>query len=59
VAVATEVPVPSTGSADVVAVDAAAQITIVECKLEKNPEIRRRGTLHNPRSWFQLGQCTR
>ncbi len=33
---------PSTGSADVVAVDAAGQITIVECKLEKNPEIRRR-----------------
>jgi hypothetical protein len=43
VAVATEVPVPSIGSADVVAVDAAGQITIVECKLEKNPEIRRRG----------------
>lgn len=41
VAVATEMPVPGVGTADVVLVDAEGTITIVECKLEANPEIRR------------------
>jgi len=40
-AVATEVQMPGAGSADVVVVDAEGKITIVECKLEKNPESRR------------------
>jgi hypothetical protein len=41
VAVVTELRVPAVGQADVVVVDADGEITIVECKLEKNPEIRR------------------
>ena len=32
---------PGAGSADVVVVDAEGKITIVECKLAKNPEMRR------------------
>lgn len=40
VATATELPVPETGPADIVLVDAEGQITIVECKLEANTEIR-------------------
>lgn len=32
---------PGAGSADVVVVDAEGEITIVECKLAKNPEMRR------------------
>ncbi len=54
VAVATEVPVPSTGSADVVAVNAAGRIMIVERKLKKNPEIRRRviGQVFAYAGWF-------
>jgi hypothetical protein len=38
---ATEVVVPQVGKADVVVVDRDGEITIVECKLERNPEIRR------------------
>lgn len=41
VAVATELAVPAVGKADVVAVDPSGEITIVECKLAKNAEIRR------------------
>jgi hypothetical protein len=41
VAVATELVVPAVGQADVVVVDSRGEITIVECKLEKNAEIRR------------------
>ena len=37
-----EMPIPGTGSADVVIVDASGEITVVECKLRANPEIRRR-----------------
>lgn len=40
-AVAEEVRVPGAGRADVIVVDAKGGITIVECKLAKNPEIRR------------------
>lgn len=40
-AVAEEVRVPGAGRADVVVVDAKGEITIVECKLVKNPEMRR------------------
>lgn len=40
-AVATEVRMPGAGFADVVVVDAEGEITIVECKLAKNPEMRR------------------
>lgn len=40
-AVAKEVRVPRVGAADVVVVDDEGQITIVECKLAANPEIRR------------------
>jgi hypothetical protein len=40
VATAIGLPVPGTGPADVVLVDARGRITIVECKLEANPEIR-------------------
>lgn len=40
-AVATEVPIASIGYADIVGVDAAGDITVVECKLRANPEIRR------------------
>lgn len=39
-AVSTEVPIRA-GDADVVVVDAEGEITIVECKLAKNREIRR------------------
>jgi len=41
VAVATELAVPAVGQADVVVVDPTGEITIVECKLAKNAEIRR------------------
>ena len=37
-----EMPIPGTGKADVVIVDAGGEITVVECKLRANPEIRRR-----------------
>jgi hypothetical protein len=40
-AMASEVTVPGIGSADLVGVDASGGITIVECKLKANPEIRR------------------
>lgn len=42
VATAREFPVLETGSADLVAVDIDGGITIVECKLQRNPEIKRR-----------------
>lgn len=41
-AVATEVGVPGVGSADVIVVEADGEITIVECKLAANAEIRRK-----------------
>jgi hypothetical protein len=41
VATAIEFPVPDTGSADLVIVDSSGEITIVECKLRANPDIRR------------------
>jgi hypothetical protein len=41
VAVVRELTVPQVGSVDLVAVGAAGQITLVECKLAANPEIRR------------------
>ncbi len=37
-----EMPISGTGKADVVIVDASGDITVVECKLAANPEIRRR-----------------
>jgi hypothetical protein len=37
-----EMPIPGTGKADVVIVDASGEITVVECKLRANPEICRR-----------------
>ena len=37
-----EMPISGTGQADVVIVDASGDITVVECKLAANPEIRRR-----------------
>jgi hypothetical protein len=37
-----EMPISGTGKADVVIVDAAGDITVVECKLAANPEIRRK-----------------
>jgi hypothetical protein len=40
-AVAKEMPISGTGKADVVIVDASGEITVVECKLRANPEIRR------------------
>jgi hypothetical protein len=40
-AAAKEMPISGAGSADVVIVDAAGDITVVECKLRANPEIRR------------------
>lgn len=40
-AVANEVAIPQIGSVDLVGVDAAGTITLVECKLKANPEIRR------------------
>lgn len=40
-AVVTEMTVPQVGSADIVAVDMAGAVTIVECKLKANSEIRR------------------
>jgi hypothetical protein len=39
--VATEVSVPGTGPADLVIVEVDGTITIVECKLASNPEVRR------------------
>jgi hypothetical protein len=41
VATSIEFPVPDTGSADLVIVDAEGEISIVECKLRANPDIRR------------------
>lgn len=41
VVASTEVQIPDTGPVDVLAVDAAGSITLVECKLQANPEIRR------------------
>ena len=41
-AAGTEMPLSGTGQADVVIVDASGDITVVECKLAANPEIRRR-----------------
>src|SRR4051812_37435862 len=41
-AAAKEMPISGAGSADVVIVDASGDITVVECKLRANPEIRRR-----------------
>ena len=40
-AAATEMPISGTGKADVVIVEASGEITVVECKLRANPEIRR------------------
>ncbi len=40
-AVAAELYLPGTGSVDLVAVEPAGNITLVECKLADNPEIRR------------------
>jgi hypothetical protein len=40
-AVVRELAVPSIGYVDLVGVDQAGTITIVECKLKANPEIRR------------------
>lgn len=40
-AVAKEMPISGTGTADVVIVDASGEITVVECKLAANREIRR------------------
>jgi len=40
-ALSTEVQMPTAGSADVIVVDAEGEITIVECKLTKNPQARR------------------
>lgn len=40
-AVSTEVRISKAGKADVVVVDAEGEITIVECKLAKNPQMRR------------------
>jgi hypothetical protein len=34
-------PLPNVGTADIVVVDRAAAVTIVECKLRANPEVRR------------------
>jgi hypothetical protein len=39
--VATEVQIPSVGSADLVAVNTSGEVTLVECKLHANTEIRR------------------
>jgi len=40
-AVVDELPIPGVGSADLVGVAASGDLTIVECKLVANPEIRR------------------
>jgi RecB family endonuclease NucS len=40
-AAAKEMPISGTGKADVVIVEASGDITVVECKLSTNPEIRR------------------
>ena len=40
--VATELRVPETGPVDLVCVSSGGAITLVECKLQSNPEIRRR-----------------
>jgi hypothetical protein len=40
-AVSTEVRISGAGKADVIVVDAGGEITIVECKLAKNPQMRR------------------
>ncbi|MBV9049649.1 MAG: hypothetical protein JOY58_15340 [Solirubrobacterales bacterium] len=42
-AAAKEMPISGRGSADVVIVDASGDITVVECKLPANPEIRSQG----------------
>ncbi len=41
-AVVRELSIPGTGFADLVLVDEAGTITVVECKLQANPEIRRK-----------------
>ena len=41
-ATAKEMPIPGAGAVDVVIVDANGDVTVVECKLRANPEIRRR-----------------
>jgi hypothetical protein len=41
VAVASQLQVPDVGPADIVVIDQAGAITVVECKLKANPEIRR------------------
>jgi hypothetical protein len=40
-AVATQLQVPDTGPADVVVIDTEGGITVIECKLRANPEVRR------------------
>jgi hypothetical protein len=40
-AVATQLHVPDTGPADVVVIDTEGGITVIECKLRENPEVRR------------------
>jgi uncharacterized protein DUF4268 len=40
-AVATQLHVPDTGPADVVVIDTEGGITVIECKLRANPEVRR------------------
>jgi len=40
-AATTEMPIPGAGSADVVIVEVSGEITVVECKLRANPQIRR------------------
>ena len=47
-AVVRELTVPGVGSVDLVAVDDSGTITLIECKLEKNPESRRSWSA---RSW--------
>ncbi len=41
-AVVNEIAIPQIGNVDLVGVDAVGNITLVECKLRANPEIRRR-----------------
>ena len=41
IAMVDEFPVPGIGSLDLLGVSTSGEITIVECKLKKNPEIRR------------------
>lgn len=41
VAIVTQLQVPDVGPADVVVIDVEGGITVIECKLQENPEIRR------------------